>query len=58
VGAGRPRPRERFLRPWPQHGVLGDQRPVEVEREGGDALWELVRELYGYGALPPVEETT
>jgi hypothetical protein len=39
-----------------QHAVLGDQRPVEVEREGGDARREAGRKLYG--ALPPVDVTT
>jgi hypothetical protein len=58
VGAGRARARERFLRARPQHAVLGDQRPVEVEREGGDGPRETRRELDGYGTLPPVEETT
>jgi hypothetical protein len=58
VDAGRARARERFLRPGPQHAVLGDQRPVEVEREGGDGPRESRREIDGYGALPPVEETT
>jgi len=39
-----------------QHAVLGDQRPVEVEREGADARREPRRKLYG--AVPPVESTT
>jgi hypothetical protein len=56
VGAGRPRPRERLLRARPQHAVLGDQRPVEVEREGGDGRRKRGRELYG--AWPPVDFTT
>jgi hypothetical protein len=41
-----------------EHAVLGDQRPVEVEREGGDAPRESVRELDRYGTWPPVEVTT
>jgi hypothetical protein len=36
VDAGGPRPRERVASARPQHAVLADQRPVEVEREGGD----------------------
>jgi hypothetical protein len=56
--AGRSRLRQRVPRPWPQHTVLGDERPVEVEREGGYAPREVLRQLYGYGALPPVESTT
>jgi hypothetical protein len=33
----RPRPRQRFPCARVQHAVLGDQRSVEVEREGADA---------------------
>ena len=51
-----PRARERFPGAWPQHAVLGDQRPVEVECEGGDARRKPGRKLYG--AEPPVESTT
>jgi hypothetical protein len=58
VDAGRAGPRERLLRPWPEHAVLGDERPVEVEREGGDPPRKSLRELERYGALPPVEVTT
>jgi hypothetical protein len=58
VDAGRARARERLARARPQHPVLGDQRPVEVEREGGDPLRESLRKLDRYGALPPVELTT
>jgi hypothetical protein len=50
------RPRERLAGARPQHAVLGDQRSVEIEREGGD-----VRRKRGgerYGAVPPVETTT
>jgi hypothetical protein len=54
--AGRPRPRERVLRPRPQDAVLGDQRAVEVERESCDVRRKRGRKLYG--ALPPVESTT
>jgi hypothetical protein len=41
-----------------EYAVLGDQRPVEVEREGGDVPREALRERERYGALPPVEATT
>jgi hypothetical protein len=58
VCARRARPPECFLRARPQQAVLGDQRPVEVEREGGDGPREGLRELDRYGALPPVESTT
>jgi hypothetical protein len=58
VDARRTRPCERLLRPRPEHTVLGDQGPVEVEREGGDAPREVLRELDRYGALPPVDVTT
>jgi hypothetical protein len=54
--AGAPGPRERFPGARPQHAVLGDQRPVEIEREGGDVRRKRRRELYG--AVPPVEATT
>jgi hypothetical protein len=40
----------------PEHAVLGDQRAVEVEREGGDARRESGRKLYG--TVPPVDVTT
>jgi hypothetical protein len=56
VGARRPRPCERVTGARPQHAVLGDQRPVEIEREGGDVRRKRGRELYG--AVPPVESTT
>jgi hypothetical protein len=56
VGAGGVRPRESLSGPWPQHAVLGDERPVEVECEGGDGRRKRGRELYG--AVPPVESTT
>jgi hypothetical protein len=58
MGAGRSGARERLPRARPQHSVLGDQRPVEVEREGGDPLRKVLRELDRYGALPPVDVTT
>jgi hypothetical protein len=41
------RARERRPRPRPQDSVLGDQRPVEIEREGGDAGRERGWKLYG-----------
>jgi hypothetical protein len=56
VRAGRPRARERLLRARPQHSVLGDQRAVEIEREGGGGRRERGRELYG--TWPPVDFTT
>ena len=56
VGAGCPRPRERFPGARAEDAVLGDQRPVEIECEGGDARRKRGRELYG--AVPPVESTT
>jgi hypothetical protein len=58
VDAGGSNPRECVLRPRPQDAVLGDQRPVEVEREGGYARRESLRELDRYGAVPPVDVTT
>jgi hypothetical protein len=58
VRAGGSRARERVSRAGPQHAVLGDQGPVEVQRERGDPRREAVRKLDGYGALPPVESTT
>jgi hypothetical protein len=57
MDAGRSRPRERFLCPEPQDAVFGDQRPVEVEREGGDPPRESWREGERYG-VPPVDFTT
>jgi len=56
MGARRPRPRERVPGPRPEDAVLGDQRPVEIECEGGDRRRKRGRELYG--AVPPVESTT
>ena len=56
VRAGRARPRERVPGSRPQDTVLGDERPVEVEGEGGDARRERGRKLYG--AVPPVDSTT
>jgi hypothetical protein len=58
AGTCRSRPSERVASPRAQDAVLGNQGSVEVEREGGDARRETGRELYGYGALPPVEATT
>jgi hypothetical protein len=40
----------------PQHAVLGDQRPVEIEGESGDVPREVRRKVYG--AVPPVAVTT
>jgi hypothetical protein len=53
---GRAHSGDRGTRPRPELEVSRDQGAVEVESERGDALRELVRELYG--ALPPVESTT
>ena len=58
VRAGCPRPRERLPGARVKDSVLGDQRPVEVEREGGDVPRESLRECELYGAWPPVESTT
>lgn len=49
---------DRSARAWPEQRVLGDQRPVEVERESGDVPREALRERERYGALPPVDSTT
>jgi hypothetical protein len=56
VGARLARSCERVPSAWPQHAVLGDQRPVEIEREGGDVRRKRGGEVYG--AVPPVESTT
>jgi hypothetical protein len=56
VNAGLPCARQRFAGARPEDAVLGDERPVEVEREGGDARRKRDRKLYG--AVPPVELTT
>jgi hypothetical protein len=53
VDAGGACPSERVAGARPQDAVLADQRPVEIEREGGD-----VRRERAYGAVPPVEVTT
>jgi hypothetical protein len=53
-----PCPHERVACARAEHAVLGDQRPVEVEREGGDVPREALRERERYGALPPVKSTT
>jgi hypothetical protein len=58
VRAGRARSLEGILRASPQHAVFGDERPVEIEREGADAAREVRGQLDGYGALPPIESTT
>jgi hypothetical protein len=56
VGARAACVHKRFPGARPQHAVLGDQRPVEIEREGGDARRKRGKKLYG--AVPPVESTT
>jgi hypothetical protein len=58
VDAGGARPLERVLRPRPQHAVLGDQRPVEVQRERGDVRRESLGDGDRYGSWPPVDFTT
>jgi hypothetical protein len=58
VSAGLARSLERGLRAGTQHAVLGDERPVEIESEGGDGPREVRRKLDRYGAVPPVEVTT
>jgi len=47
VRAGGVRAGDRRPRPRAQDGILGDQRPVEVERERRDRLREVGRELDG-----------
>jgi hypothetical protein len=42
----------------PQHGVLPDQRPVEVARERGDAARERRRQLDARYGVPPLDFTT
>ena len=41
----------------PEAGILCDERPVEVDREGGDVRGKGFREL-DYGGVPPVALTT
>ena len=48
---------DRIARPGPEDGVLRDEGPVEVDREGGDVRGEGLREL-DYGGVPPVALTT
>jgi hypothetical protein len=50
--------RECVPRARAQNAVLGDQRPVQIEREGGDAPRVPRREVERYGAVPPVDFTT
>jgi hypothetical protein len=57
VDPGGPDGSDRRARSRPEDGVLGDQRPVEVDRERGDACREGLREL-DYGGVPPVALTT
>ena len=44
------------LRARAQDGVLGDERAVEVEREGRERAGEAGGKLYG--SVPPVDFTT
>jgi hypothetical protein len=39
-----------------EDGVLGDQRPVEIDRERRERVRESGREVYG--TVPPVDFTT
>ncbi|MDE3024438.1 MAG: hypothetical protein KGI93_02595 [Acidobacteriota bacterium] len=54
--AGVARRRDRRFRARPEDGVLADQRPVEIDREGGERMREAGREVYG--TVPPVDFTT
>jgi hypothetical protein len=56
VYAGGPRGGDRGFRPRAQNGVLGDERSVEVDREGGERPREAGGKLYG--SVPPVDFTT
>jgi hypothetical protein len=56
VHAGGARSGDGGLRPRAQDGVLGDQRSVEVDREGGERPGEAGGKLYG--SVPPVDFTT
>ena len=60
VHAGRAGRGDRGLRARPKHGVLGDERAVEVDRERGEGPGEGRRKLDrgAYGTLPPVDFTT
>jgi hypothetical protein len=56
VGGRCSRAHESLPGPRPEDAVLGDERPVEVERERVDVRRKRWRKLYG--AVPPVEVTT
>jgi hypothetical protein len=56
VHAGRAGGGDRGPSAGPEDGVLGDERPVEVDRECGQRAGKVVREVYG--AVPPVDFTT
>ena len=59
VHVARPYPRDCLAGVRTEHRVLGDQRPIEVDRECGDALRKRVGELgQRYGGVPPVAFTT
>jgi hypothetical protein len=52
-------PGDRGARPRPENGVLGNECPVEVDRERGDPRGEGVgKPEQIYGAVPPVAVTT
>src|SRR5204862_3817208 len=57
VDSGRLDARDRPARVRSQHGVLRNQRPVEVDREGGDVPGKAFGKLKRYG-VPPVDVTT
>jgi len=56
VGAGVANGREGGTSARPQHAVLRDQRPIEIEGESGDVPREVRRKVYG--TVPPVAVTT
>ncbi|HKB94084.1 MAG TPA: hypothetical protein VKC62_07640 [Gaiellaceae bacterium] len=56
MDAGRAGAGDRGPRARAEDGVLGDERPVEVDRERLEGAGKVVREVYG--AVPPVDFTT
>jgi hypothetical protein len=55
VHAGGARRCDRRLRARAEDGVLGDERPVEVDRECRERVRKAGRKVYG---VPPVDFTT
>src|SRR6266852_2297469 len=49
---------DRGARARVEHGVLGDQRPVEIAGEGGDPARKVGRQLQQRYGVPPVAVTT